>query len=451
MISTRTFVVCLSFLSSVGFSAEPVTLKSAVDAALARNAGVKAMDSRVRQAEAGKREASLARLGRLDVVGSMTRGNNPVYVFGSLLEQGRFGAQNFAPSFLNDPPYLTNYKGSLSASVPLFTAFELSSQRQQADYGIQQASLERESAAQQVRWAVLMSVLQVISSRQIGAMLDERIATGSQAIAEATKLRDRGLVLGSDYFVAESVREGMKGWRIQMQSEQTQAQDRLAILVGKPVEVASLRLSDAEFPIEPTEKLLAQAFTHRTELQQARVTVKSAEASAFQARSSLLPQASAFGNLQSNTNDFAQAPSNALVGLRVDVPLGDPTYGPRRTRTAANVESQRQQLKGLEESITLEVTQAAEQYRSAVLRLAAAKETQTRAAQALNLFRPLYRSGRQSVMEVLRAEEGLARSEATTHQMRLAVHAGWAHLQQTLGRLDSSAIETLQSHLEPLP
>lgn len=427
--------------------AGPDSLSAVVDAVVQRAPVLEAARAQVRQAQAARQEVSLTRLGRIDLSGSITRGNNPVYVFGSLLEQGRFGPQNFATAFLNDPPYLTNYKGSITAGVPVFTAFELSTQEKLAGLGKTQAESGQDLSAQQIRFQTLASYLQVIVSRRIGVMLDERIGSGSKAIEEAGQLKERGLVLGSDYFVAESIREGLKGWRIQVQGEETQALDRLAVLAGIVVPVPPLRFSETPLEIPSTETLIGQALESRPDLRIARLAAQSAEASRFQARSSLLPRASAFGNLQANTNDFTSAPSNALVGLQLDIPLGDPAYGPRRIRSQADFDARRRQADAAAETVRMDVAQAAQSYRTAVQSLAAARQTRDRAARALELFRPLYRSGRQSVMEVLRAEEGLARAEAGVQQALFGVHAGWAQLQWTIGRLDRDAVIQVESLL----
>ena len=102
-------------------------LSTAVDAVLSHNAGMKAAEAQIRQAEAGRREVQAMRLPMLSARSQFTRGDQPVYVFGSLMEQGRFGPQNFAIDALNHPGDLTNIQSGLDLGVPLFTGFELTS------------------------------------------------------------------------------------------------------------------------------------------------------------------------------------------------------------------------------------------------------------------------------------------------------------------------------------
>ena len=85
-----------------------VTLRDAVGEALAKNPVVTAGDARRDIAEARAREARAMWLPRVSASLTLARSNNPVFVFGSLLEQGGFGAQHFDPAFLNDPPARSN-------------------------------------------------------------------------------------------------------------------------------------------------------------------------------------------------------------------------------------------------------------------------------------------------------------------------------------------------------
>ncbi|HYR29714.1 MAG TPA: TolC family protein, partial [Thermoanaerobaculia bacterium] len=94
----------LAILLAAGFAssaaAQSVTLREAVDQALAGNPAIAAADARQRNAKAREAEARAARFPRLDVTEAVTRGNNPVFVFGTLLEQGEFAPRHFDPGFL---------------------------------------------------------------------------------------------------------------------------------------------------------------------------------------------------------------------------------------------------------------------------------------------------------------------------------------------------------------
>ena len=96
----------------------------------------------------------------------------------------------------------------------------------------------------------------------------------------------------------------------------------------------------------------------------------------------------------------------------------------------------------------VEVLQALKNYEGAQEALPLARQTLERAEKSLELFRPLYREGRQSIMEVLRAEEGLARAAANYWQTLYQLHAGYARLALAAGFLDEKTIREIAGNLE---
>ncbi len=74
----------------------------------------------VEAAQARVRLATAAYLPKLSFDHTFTRGNNPVYVFGSLLTQRRFTLENFALDRLNVPPPLNNFQNRFSATQSVY-------------------------------------------------------------------------------------------------------------------------------------------------------------------------------------------------------------------------------------------------------------------------------------------------------------------------------------------
>jgi len=93
------------------------------------------------------------------------------------------------------------------------------------------------------------------------------------------------------------------------------------------------------------------------------------------------------------------------------------------------------------------VGQVYQGYRGACESLPIAKDMVEKAEESLRLFRPLYREGRQSIMEVLRAEEGVARAQAAFLEGLYGVRAGKARLLLAAGSLDGQAVKELEKGL----
>src|SRR5690242_12580083 len=104
----RWLLLAVLGLSGLLYAAGDGDLTAIVDSAVRHNPGLKSAEAQLEAARSGWREAQAQRLPMLSARSQWTRGDNPVYVFGSLLEQGRFGANNFAIDSLNHPSDLSN-------------------------------------------------------------------------------------------------------------------------------------------------------------------------------------------------------------------------------------------------------------------------------------------------------------------------------------------------------
>ena len=74
------------------------------------------------EAEARVRKARSGFWPRVDLSETVQRGNQPVFVFSSLLSQRRFSVANFAIPALNHPEPVTNTRTSIAVEQPVFDA-----------------------------------------------------------------------------------------------------------------------------------------------------------------------------------------------------------------------------------------------------------------------------------------------------------------------------------------
>src|ERR1022692_4071307 len=101
----------------------PLTLQQAVKIALEKNPLRKVAVGDTRVASADVREARSVLLPRLTFSETATRGNDPVYVFGSKLRQQRFTSADFALNTLNTPSPFGNFSTRFGGSWTLFDSF----------------------------------------------------------------------------------------------------------------------------------------------------------------------------------------------------------------------------------------------------------------------------------------------------------------------------------------
>ena len=426
-----------------------LALGAVVERVLARSPTIEQARERLREAQAGDSEALLSRLPRLTAKSALTRSDDPVYAFSSLLEQRRFGAQNFAIDALNEPGYLTNVRSSLELGLPLFTRFQLTDGRALSRLQVAAAGAGEDASAQGARCQTVEAYLHLLLGEALLENADSRIASATASLDEARRLKARGLVLGSDFYAAEALLDGLRASRIRAQRELAAARSVLDVLSassGGPIEPLG-SLEPAGYSPGPLPALIERAIRERQDLRQAALGASSAAVLARREALSLLPQIEAFAAVQTNTSDFGSNPANRMVGVRAELPLGDPTYFGRKAKAAAARRAAYAGLRSLEEAARIEVGQRYQEYEGAAEALPVLREAVEKAEKSLELFRPLYRAGRQSILDVLRAEDALLKARAGYLEALYQTHAGYARLRLSTGSLDSSAVAEIEDRL----
>lgn len=447
------FMVFFAVASLVGAGdLRALTLADVVDSAFLNDPGMGVAVARHRQAEAGLTEVGRQRWPSLRLRSEYTRGNNPVYVFGSLLEQGKFGPANFDVRFLNDPPTLTKYQNAVEMGVPLFTGFEMASRMKMQRLAIRQSEKNVSASGQRLRLNVAEAYLGVLLREASLAVLDKRIVSAESEVADASGLRKRGLVLGSDYYAAEAILNGLKAWRAKTRREAQAARAALALIASTdPEEPIAGSLRTAAYDVPSADRLREAVSAERPELEQARLQEEASDILADQSARRLLPTVEAYGAMQTNTADFESNPSNGMLGVRAVMPIGDPAYFVRKKRARHQHEEMRRWTEGLKETFLIDAETARAALQGALESVPLLSATVENAVRSLELFRPLYREGRQSILDLLRAEEAAIRAEINYLEAIAGVHTAFARLQFSMGRLDEEALAAISEQLEKKP
>lgn len=432
-------------------SAAPVSaadLPGVVAAALARSPAAAEARARGKEAEAAGREAFWSRWPRLSARASFSRGDDPLLAFGQLLQERRVTAADFNPDTLNRPGYRTAARGSLELGVPLFTGFELTRARALANLAAEEAEAAGSAATQAVRLRGIDAFLRDLKEGAALAEFDARIASAQTALASAERLKKQGLVLGSDHQAALAVFSGLKASRVRAAAERAARRVELSILVGGPAPETTGSLRDWNPPLEEDSAVVDAALAARPDLRAADLRTRAAGVLRFGAAQSLLPSVDAFASVNTAAGGLRQGAASRLLGVRASMTFGDPAYASRRARAEANEAAAAAAHAGVTDAARGEVLTRAVGLRGLALALPELTESLARAREALEQVRPLYREGRQSVLEVLRAEEAVARLEEARLDASLRLRSEWAALRAAQGRLDDDAVAVLARSLE---
>src|SRR5690242_540119 len=157
---------------------DSLSLRDAVRLALRENKGLAASSAAVGAAGARVDQARGGRLPKLNYSESWSAGNNPVYVFGSLLTQHQFTVENFNIGTLNRPDPLNNFQSLLTVDQPLYDAG-------QTHTAVKSATLARELSAEDKRRAEMQVIAGVLRAYYGATLAAVSLKTAEQSLRSA--------------------------------------------------------------------------------------------------------------------------------------------------------------------------------------------------------------------------------------------------------------------------
>jgi outer membrane protein len=403
--------------------AADLTLKDAARIALADNPHIAAARSLESAAAARIAQADAARLPRVQWQESVQGGNNPVYVFSSLLTQRQFSQSNFAIGSLVRPDPLQNFQSQLGIEQSVYDFGRTASRRKEAQFG--QAMAEQETARRR------LEVLIATSRSYYGAQLAAAgllAAQKSVSSAEATLERSRallaaGLATEADVLAVEVHLAGAREEVIRRSEQAGLARAALNHSLGRPLETDDILTTRLDAAIPETAP---PAPVSRPELNMAALARDAAEARRDQASAMLRPEIGLRLVLEADRqNVVTKGGANWIAAASLRWNLFDGGQA-RQMRNEANhaIAAAAAELRHAESGLQLQILQAGSALRAAEEREKVTAATVQQATETLRILRNRYGAGLATVTDVLRAETALLEAEtrrlAALHDRRIA-------------------------------
>jgi outer membrane protein len=421
--------------------ADDLSLPGAIKIALEKHPALRVAEYHAAAAASGVEQARAGFLPRVDVSEGVMQSDNPVYAFGSLLNQGRFTSADFAVDRLNHPDPITNWRTNLTGSVPLFLGGRTVLGYQQAQLGRDAAELGRSRAEQDVIFGVIRSYYAVLLSREAHATVNAAVGTAKANLAAAEARYDAGVVVASDALAARVRLARLQEEAIAAANQMRLSRVALNEAMGLPLEQPHQVTGGLEIPPVTHERLeglddLARA--HRPDYRQLDLEVQRLEKEVLRTKGALLPSMHLLGNYEINNNRFAGSGQDSWsVGVILNLNLFN--GGADRARIMeAHAYHQRAmaQRERLGNAIGLEVHDAFLAHRTARERIAVAREAVSQAEESLRIVQDRYDAGLTTIVELLDSETTLTASRTNLTRTLYDATVSQARLDLSLGQLD---------------
>jgi len=433
-------------ISAVPAGAQQITLGQAARETLSYSRNIKSAAAAAEAAGETVKQAEAMRLPKLSYSSQLTTGDDPVYVFGSLLRQNKFTAADFDLGRLNEPDDRVNFSNAVSAEIPLFTGFRIANYKKLGENRTEQSRRVLDFTGQAELFGTVQNYLMLGFKSELKKIAEETEKSTAEELKVADRLRSKGFILGSDYYAAQSALSGIKSSRAALDKEILAESASLAVRLGRDPETMltpAPGFSAFLYETEDEKTQIAGLKEARGDIAAARLEAKNAGISREIEADSVLPQIGAFAELQTNTRDFSSNPLSRTAGINMTIEFGDFTRDSRIKQREAQKKQAEQKAAAMTDSAVSELLKLRRQYESAKAALPAAKEAVENAKRSLEIFKPMFRNGRQSVLEVVRAETALMAARSSLAEITFKLHSYYASALFMAGELDTAAADRI--------
>lgn len=419
--------------------AGPLTLRDAVTEALAKSPQAAAAKARGDAARAQLSAARAAWLPRLDVTETAARSDDPVFVFAGLLQQGRFGPQNFDPSYLNAPPPLQSFRAGLNLRYTFFDQLRRLHVNEMARNGVEQADVGYDEVRQRLRLETISRFYGVALAQ---AKRDVAADAVRSAEAQAGTIRDKfqqGLLVESDLLSTEVQLAEFRQQQIEAEGELAVARAALATLLqrGATDELTiDGAIAERSFPQLDVQQAIAKAAATRGDVKAARSAAQNAELDLRSARGSFLPRLDGIANWSATGSTIGGHNPDHTFALVASVDLFDGGKFARVAAARAGVESARAAETMASDGVTMEVISAWHRANAARQRVDVAGKAVEQAHSAARIVHDRYEQGLTTITEQLRADTALVRARLGLLAARYDYLVGYGELLRATGGLN---------------
>ncbi len=415
---------------------ESLTLEQAIARAREGNRALAGATSRAEEARDDARASRGDLWPRVTVAEAWQRGDQPVFVFSSLLSARRFAADNLALDALNHPDPTGFFRTTVAADQVLFDGGRRRARAADARIRADLAAIDAEEADAGLVVDVTRTFGALLAAESARASAEGGVTAAMEDLARAERLRDAGMateadVLGLAVHVAE-----LRGRASLADADVAGSRAALNRLMAVPTDGAY----DVQEPtvdslaVPPVAALLTSARENRPSLRRAEAAARLAESARRGARAALLPEVAAQAAVEVSGTAFDERASSWLIGgeLRWSLSTGGAEAARLRSATRALSRTRLEQDDAVAQ-VEVEVIAARARLVAATTRVEVGRAAVAQARESQRIVRDRFDAGLAGTDEVLRASAAVLDAETRRAEALVDVLVSRAELDRAIG------------------
>ncbi|PKP44560.1 MAG: transporter [Bacteroidetes bacterium HGW-Bacteroidetes-13] len=394
----------------------PISKEDVLAKVQAENSSIKISEQTILEAKGDYRQTNAVFLPNISVSHTAFSTNNPVFAFGSKLNQGVFSEADFDVNKLNNPESIENFTTNIQFEQPLINMdgfyqrgaaqMKLQASEFQSDY--QKNTLQLEAEKTYMTLQLAYKAVFVLEKAKVTALENQKTAQ---------RYFDQGMLLHADVLDVEVRLNEIENQLDQANSQLKNVSDYLKFLMNESddkilipndeLEITPISLSDFESisTNRPDIKALETASLAYKKINQSD-------------KMSFLPTLNAFGNYELFDNQLFQGASNSyFVGaqLKWDILQGSKRFG-KTQKSKAEYDKSVLQYEQYVSKSKIELNKAKRAVQDAQNKLQRAATARKQSEEALRIRTDRFREGLEKTSDVLQSESQYAQSQLAYYQ-----------------------------------
>ena len=413
----------------------PLSLADAINRGLAHNLAIILQEQQTQRASAGRLQALSALLPNVSA-----NVRDSVQVFNT----AAFGFSGFGLPNLIGP--FSVFDARVATSMPIFDMSAVKSLRS-AEATADAARADSREIREIVVLAVGNLYLEAVSDAARVESAAAQVKTAEALVRLSTDQNAAGVAPRIDVLRQQTELEAARTQAIQAENQLAKRKLELARAIGLPAGQKFELTDSAPFAPAPPVTLdaaLAEAMAHREDLKAARSRVQAATAAVAAADASHYPSLHLDGDIGALGTRPSTAEKTYTAAIAVHVPVFDGGQTRARKADAEAVRRQRQaELADLEAGVKYELTAALLDVRAAEAGVSAAASARSLATETLAQAEDRFRAGVASAVELVQAQEAVARASEQYIASVYAHNISKAQVARATGNAESRLLSLL--------
>ncbi|MFC1857617.1 TolC family protein [Thermodesulfobacteriota bacterium] len=419
----------------------PLTLSEAIHTALTNNPGVKAAQYDVEASESQIRQAESGYFPQIYFSEAFNRTTNPMWTFGTKLNQSAITLQDFNPVKLNNPDAISNFATDFYVDWSIYEGGKTRLSVNQARETHEGMALNLQRTRQNIVAKTATAYIGLLLAHKNVSVVRQALETAQAHLKMVRSRYESGFVVKSDLLRAQVRIAELDQKLLQAESRVEVAQAHLNAIMGMSDEATPKLITPFEEgePLKGSlEDWIQTAMTNRPDFRHLVLQESIARDEIAKSKAGHFPSLNLVGNYQINSENFSETADNYTLGavLKLNLYSGH-RISAKTVEARAFLQKIKSVQKNMELGIRVQTKQAFLLAQSEWKQIQVTQTTVEHAQEGLRIVSNRYKNGLLTIVSLMDADVSHHQAQTRHFQSLHDYRVAKINLELAAGTIDS--------------